>query len=176
MSAQDVILGARVARVRELTAEIARLKAENAALRAEAASLSAHFATALVAAEDLRSLPPGGKLIVVDGWNLVLGAGKVAHDRGELVEKAERHVAENMLDFVWIVFDGPGESVSRDGRVRVSYTGGTGAQRADRFICDFLRMAAYVGGLGRIEVRTHDKALVSEIGKIRKINGKVRRP
>lgn len=62
MSAQDVILGARVAHIGELKREIERLKAENAALKAEKESLGAHFDLALIAAEDLRSLAEGGKL------------------------------------------------------------------------------------------------------------------
>ena len=72
MSAQDVILGARVARLGELKAEVARLKAENARLRDENAALAHHFDLALLAAEDLRTLPPDGRLVVLDGWNLVL--------------------------------------------------------------------------------------------------------
>ena len=58
MSAQDVILGSRVAHVRELKAEIESLKAENAALRDERDSLKAHFDLALLAAMDLRDGEP----------------------------------------------------------------------------------------------------------------------
>ncbi len=57
MSAQDLILGARVAHVRELKAELAQEKAANAALRDENAALKAHFDFALLAAQDLRDLP-----------------------------------------------------------------------------------------------------------------------
>ncbi len=159
MSAQDLILGSRVAHLRELKTEIAKLKAENAALRDEQAMLASHFDLALVAAEDLRTLPTDGKLIIFDGWNFILGATKVAKNPEELIAQAKAHLATHPQDRVWIVFDGPRENVLNDGRLRISYTGGTGAQRADRFICDFLRMAKFRGDLTRIEVRTHDKDL-----------------
>ena len=159
MSAQDIILGARVAHVRELRAEVERLKAENAALREASASLRAHFDLALLAAADLRD---GGELEVWDGWNLILGSAKEARGRDELVARAQACGRR-----VWIVFDGPDEAVRRvDARVRVSYTGGTGEQRADRLICDFVRMAAFLGLADRVTVRTHDKALLAQIRRL----------
>ena len=159
MSAQDVILGARAAHVRELRAEVERLKAENAALREASASLRAHFDLALLAAADLRD---GGELEVWDGWNLILGSAKEARGRDELVARAQASGRR-----VWIVFDGPDEAVRRvDARVRVSYTGGTGEQRADRLICDFVRMAAFLGLADRVTVRTHDKALLAQIRRL----------
>ena len=166
MDAQDIILGSRVAHVRELKAEIERLRAENARLRGENAALAAHFDLALLAAEDLRSLPDGGRLVVVDGWNVILGAKKEARDRGELAAKARAHVAEHPSDMVWIVLDGPRPATSVEGRVRVTYTGGSGAHRADRFICDFVRMAALRGDASRIEVRTNDKAFLKEVKRL----------
>ena len=150
MSAQDVILGSRVEHVRELKAEIESLKAENAALRDERDSLKAHFDLALLAAMDLRD---GEPLEIWDGWNLILGAKKEAKDRADLVAQAQatgRHV--------WIVFDGPDENVHLLGaNVRVSYTGGKGEHRADKLICDFVRMAGYLGLADRVTVRTNDK-------------------
>ena len=166
MGAQDVILGARVAHLRELKAEVAALKAENSALRDENAELRAHFAEALLAAGDLKALASGGRLVVVDGWNAILGAEKEARSPAELVSQAKRHVEERPQDMVWIVFDGPRENSRVEGRVRVTYTGGAGAQRADRMICDFLRAARLSGDASRIEVRTHDKALAREAAKI----------
>ena len=159
MSAQDLILGARVAHVRELKTELARAKAENAALRDENAALKAHFDFALLAAQDLRALPADGKLELWDGWNLILGATKSARSRDELVAQAKARLAAPGAEAlrVWIVFDGPRESVVNDGRLRVSYTGGAGEHRADRFITAFVRMAAYLGLAGRVAVRTNDK-------------------
>lgn len=166
MSAQDVILGSRVAHMRELKAEIDRIKSENASLRTEIAALKAHFGQALLAAEDLRNLPDGGMLEIWDGWNLVLGAKKDAPGRGELVERARMLAAERPLDRIWIVFDGPRESATDDGRVRISYTGGAGAHRADRYIVDFVRMAAYLGLAGKVRVRTNDKKFLSQVRRL----------
>lgn len=154
MSAQDLILGARVAHVRELKTEVAKLKTELAALRAEKESLEAHFAVALIAA---RELEEAGRLELWDGWNLILGATKAAGDRAALEHQArEKLIAEPTLK-IWIVYDGPNERVRNDGRLRVSYTGGTGPHRADRFIVDFVRMAVYLGFGEKISVRTNDK-------------------
>lgn len=150
MNAQDVILGSRVAHVRELRGEVGRLTAENAALRAECDSLKAHFDKALLAAMDLRD---GEPLEIWDGWNLILGAQKEAKDRADLIAQAKATGRR-----VWIVFDGQDENVHLLGaNVRLSYTGGAGAHRADKFICDFIRMAKYLGLSDRITVRTNDK-------------------
>ncbi len=170
MNAQDVILGARVVHVRELKAEVARLKAENSRLNAENEELRTHFALALLAADDLRRLPEGGRFIIVDGWNLVLAADREAGDRDDLVRQMRAYLAEHPLDFVWIVFDGSHESSTVEGRLRVSYTGGVGPQRADRMICDFLRMARFSGDISHIDVRTHDKGLLKAVDKLKSQN------
>ncbi len=166
MGSQDLILGSRVAHLRELKTEIAKLKAENAALRDENAALASHFDLALVAAEDLRALASEGKLVIIDGWNLILGAKKEAKDPDDLIAQARAHLADHPADRAWIVFDGPRENSVNDGNLRVSYTGGTGAHRADRFICDFLRMAKFRGGLSRIEVRTNDKDFKRTVSRL----------
>ena len=165
MSAQDVIMDARVAHVRELKAEIARLRDANRALQTENAALKAHFDLALVAAQDLRELESGEKLVIFDGWNLILGSPRSAKDREDLLHQAEALVAERG-GRAWIVLDGHDERVTSRGKVRVSYTGGTGSHRADRFICDFLRMAAYLGLSDRVEVRTNDKDFIKDIKRI----------
>ncbi len=159
MGAQDVILGARVAHLRELKTELAQVKAENARLRDEQVALVEHFDCALLAASDLRALDPEGKMILVDGWNLILGAQKEAASPQDLIDQMKTHLAAHPLDKVWIIFDGPKENVYNDGRLRISYTGGTGAHRADRQICDFVRMAYYQGLATRLSVRTYDKDL-----------------
>ncbi len=166
LGSQDLILGSRVAHLRELKAELAKVKAENAALRDENAALASHFDLALVAAEDLRALPPEGKLVIIDGWNLILGARKEAKNPADLIAQANAHLREHPADRVWIIFDGPRENSTNDGKVRVSYTGGIGTQRADRFICDFLRMAKFRGDLSRIEVRTNDKDFKKTIARL----------
>ena len=71
---------------------------------------------------------------------------------------------------MWIVFDGRHESCTAEGRLRVSYTGGEGPQRADRMICDFLRMARFSGDISRIDVRTHDKGLLKAVDKLKSQN------
>ena len=166
MKAQDVILSSRVAHVRELKSEIERLKAENLELRNENTQLKGHFAMALLAAEDLRNVPEEGRFIIVDGWNAVLGATKDAENPKGLISLYKRHLEDNPSDFVWIVFDGHTENSKVEGRLRVSYTGGGGLHRADRFICDFLRMAKFSGGLSRIDVRTRDKDFIKEVNRL----------
>ena len=166
MNAQDMIEAARLVRVRELQTALTKAAAENLRLKTENEMLFAHFDLAVLAANDLAALPPDGRLVIVDGWNMILGANKVAKDRAELVAQAKAHVAEHPSDFVWIVLDGPRASSSVDGRVRVSYTGGVGAHRADKFICDFLKMARFRGDLRRVEVRTDDKDFKKEVKRI----------
>ena len=167
MSSQDIMMGARVAHVRELKSEIARLRCENARLRAESESLRAHFDEALLAAEDLRSLPPGGRLEIWDGWNLILGAKKEACDRDDLLAQARRNVdASGGALRVWIVLDGPRESSTSEGGVRVTYTGGEGSQRADRMIVDYVRMAAWLGLADRLSVRTNDKEFRRQVDRL----------
>ena len=166
MNAQDMIEAARLVRVRELQTALTKAAAENLRLKTENEMLFAHFDLAILAANDLAALPPDGRLVIVDGWNMILGANKVAKDRAELVAQAKAHVAEHPSDFVWIVLDGPRASSSVDGRVRVSYTGGVGAHRADKFICDFLKMARFRGDIRRVEVRTDDKDFKKEVKRI----------
>lgn len=157
------MIGSRVMHMRELKAEISRLKEDNSRLHDENSSLRAHLALAIAAMDDLRSLPEGGKMVLVDGWNLILGAKKDARSREELITGYCRYLEENPSDSVWIVFDGPKENVVNKGRLRVSYTGGVGPHRADRFICDYLRAAVYVGFPGRVEVKTNDRDLLKKV-------------
>ncbi len=161
-----MIEAARLTRVRELQTALTRASAENTRLREQNDMLNAHLDMAILAAGDLSSLPEGGKLVIVDGWNMILGAQKEARDRADLVAQAKAHVRENPADFVWIVLDGPRQSSRVDGRVRVTYTGGVGAHRADKFICDFLRMARLRGDISRIEVRTNDKDFRKEVRRL----------
>ena len=158
-SAQDILMDSRVAHVRELKTRIEKLTAENAALRDELTSLKAHFDMAVLAAMDLQGDEP---LEIWDGWNLVLGADRVAKSRHELYEQAKASGKR-----VWIVLDGHDENVRALGdKVRISYTGGTGEHRADKFICDFVRMAKYLGLADKVTVRTSDKDFLSQVRHI----------
>lgn len=168
MGSQDIMIASRLHHVRELRAQAAALKADNVRLKDRLAALEAHFDMALLAAEDLRSLAPGGKMLVVDGWNLILGAAREAVSRKEIVEKARSRVESGEYAKAWVVFDGERESVSYTGEVRVSYTGGEGAQRADRFICDYLRMAKYLGLADSVDVWTKDKDFLKTVARIKK--------
>lgn len=170
MTAQDVILGARVQHVRELKTQVTELKSENDRLRRENEELRSHFDLALTAALDLDALPEGGSLVLVDGWNFILGANRTAKDPAQLRTHVEKYLAENPNDAAWIIFDGPHETTTDVPRLRVSYTGGTGAQRADRFICDFVRMASFRGLAKRIIVKTRDKTLRREVEKLQARN------
>ena len=159
MSAQDIIMGSRVAHVRELKSEIEKLKAENAALCNERDSLKAHFNLALLAAMDLKA---GEPLEIWDGWNLILGAKKEARDRADLIARAQASGRR-----IWIVFDGHDENVRLIGaNVRVSYTGGAGEHRADKFIVDFVRMAKYLGLADKVSVRTNDKDFLKTVQRL----------
>lgn len=163
MTTQDILMGSRVAHVRELKTEIAKLRDDNAALRDELAALKAHFDLALLAAEDLRAAT---RLEIWDGWNLILGAKKEAKDRADLLAQAEARSGNGVK--VWIVYDGKDENVSSRGDVRVSYTGGSGPHRADKFICDYLRMAKYLGLADRVIVRTNDKDFAKTVARLQK--------
>ena len=80
---------------------------------------------------------------------------------------ARRHLADHPCDLVWIVYDGPRENTVVEPRLRISYTGGTGPHRADRFICDFLRMARFAGTIDRIDVKTCDRDFLSEVRRLK---------
>jgi rRNA-processing protein FCF1 len=64
----------------------------------------------------------------------------------------------------WIVFDGKDANSYRAGVYRVTYTGGTGAHRADRMIIDYVNAAKVLGlDVSRIVVETADKGLSKRI-------------
>ena len=165
-ASQQIMLSSRLTHIRELKTALAQAHAERDALKAELNSLSSHFDLALLAADDLRHLPPNGRFIILDGWNLILSAEKSAASAADLIAQARAHLATHPDDFIWIVFDGNEENSSQEDRLRISYTGGTGLHRADRFICDFVRMASFRGNSSRIEVRTHDKDFARTISRL----------
>lgn len=163
MTTQDILIGSHATHVRELQTANAKLREENARLRDEATALRAHFDLALLAAEDLKDCE---RLEIWDGWNLLLGAKKEARDRADLLAQAEARVGNGVR--VWIVFDGKDENVSAKGGVRVSYTGGSGLHRADKFICDYLRMAKYLGLAGKVSVRTNDRDFAKTVARLQR--------
>lgn len=172
MTTNEIFCASRLVRVRELQAENARLREKLAASRAELESLRSHFDLALTAALDERELPEGGRLVIVDGWNLLLGSGSVLsvaerrlspqEKRVALLELVRQWLGEHPLDFMWVVFDGDRAESSREGRLRFSFTGGTGRHRADRMICDYLRMRRVTGGAREVVVATDDRDFARE--------------
>ncbi len=166
MTANDIFQDSRVVRVRELKAENARLNEELARTRAERDGLRSHFALALAAALDAARIPAGGRLAIIDGWNALLGSASILtpeERRADPPAKRDRlcAIARSWLDahprdIAWIVFDGARADGHVDGRLRVSFTGGTGAHRADRMICDYLRMCRLSGAAHEVRVFTED--------------------
>ena len=161
MNAQEIIRSSQLTHVRELQTALTKAAAENAALRDELDSLKAHFDMALLAAMALKG---GESLEIWDGWHLILGAKKEAKDRADLIAQAKASGKR-----VWIVLDGHDENVKLDGNVRISYTGGAGEHRADKFIIDFVRMAAYLGFADKVSVRTNDKDFRKAIARLMEV-------
>lgn len=179
-------------RLRELKDEVTRLKEENSRLRTESASLKAHFALALLAAQDFATLPQGARFYIIDGWNLVLGDSRRSgggalgyppsplgdalvswldrreRDSKSLIAATQEFLSSSPQDFVWIIFDGPHDNSRLDARLRISYTGGSGSQRADRLIVDFIRMARLSGISAPISLITRDKDLLASTKKLLK--------
>ena len=153
-------------RIRALRDEVARLKGELACVREERDSLRQHFALALLAAQDAERLGPNGMLLIVDGWNAILGSENIGGQRDRLTQLAREWLAAHPADRAWIVFDGPDANGFAEDRLRVSYTGGTGAHRADRLVCDYLRMRKYAGANGNVSVVTNDKDFRKEAERL----------
>ena len=145
MTANDVIRDSRVEHVRELKAEISRLKEQLSAANNELGEWRAHLAS------DAARVPNGGRIVIVDGCNLLFN--EFRRDKSALLAAACAIDA----GFVWVVFDGPRENAQCDGRMRVSYTGGTGTQRADRLVTDYVRMLRRSGDRHEVVVVTGDR-------------------
>jgi hypothetical protein len=167
MGSQDIMMASRLYHMRDLKAEIAKLKAENSSLSEKLSTLEAHFDMALLAAEDLRSLKEGEKMLVVDGWNLILGSKREASSREELCQAVQSRIDSGEYKKAWVVFDGPKENVKVSGSLRLSYTGGDGEHRADKFICDYIRMAKYLAIDSRVDVWTNDKDFLKTVDRIK---------
>ena len=176
MTANDIVADARVAQVRELKAELADARERLAKAENERNLIASHCAAGIAAIHDFEQLGGDGELKIIDGWNAILRMKNVAKmtsgeisslksgylaslgisapGEGEASPRAEEPVR------TWIVFDGNTANSYRSGPYRVTYTGGTGAHRADRMIVDFLNAARILGlDVSRITVETADKKL-----------------
>lgn len=178
MTANDIIGDARVARVRELRAELTATKARLQEIESERDALLAHFDLALVALRDFEQIGPTGRLRIIDGWNTLLRGRNVSKLASEDISRLKTAYLAN-LGIVpkgtdphspppplthWIVFDGAEENTYRSGPYRITYTGGTGAHRADRLILDYVHAAQRLGlDTSRITVETADKALANKL-------------
>ena len=166
MTAQQIMQDSHMTRMRALKDEIARLKGELARTCEERDSLRQHFALALLAAQDAERIGPGGTLLIIDGWNAILGSENIGGQRDRLAQLAREWLDAHPSDRAWIVFDGHEANGSSEERLRVSYTGGTGAHRADRLVCDYLRMRRYAGASGNVTVVTNDKDFRKEAERL----------
>jgi hypothetical protein len=184
MNVRGIVEDSRVAHIRELKAELADVKARLVRAEGERDSLSAHFALALAALRDFEQIGEGGTLRIIDGWNAILRSRNVAKLTGEQISALK---AEYLAGFgitppdgggrdgdgreceptpltTWIIFDGAEENSYRSGPYRVTYTGGTGPQRADHMILDYVHAAKILGmDVSRIMVETADKALAKKL-------------
>ena len=182
MKSNDIIADARVMRLKELKLSLADVKARLAKMEAERDVLSAHFSLGLAALRDFERLPEGAVLRIVDGWNAILrfrNVSKLSADDISRLKKeylaglgvtppsdADDSVHPESLPPVatWIIFDGKVANSYRCGEYRVTYTGGTGAHRADRMILDFVNAARILGlDVSRITVETSDRDLARSI-------------
>ena len=72
MNVRGIVEDSRVARIRELKAELADAKARLVQAESDRDSLVAHFALALAALRDFEQIGEGGALRIIDGWNAIL--------------------------------------------------------------------------------------------------------
>ena len=178
MKSNDIIADARMLHLRELKTALADVKARLLKAESERDLLAAHFSLGLVALRDFEHLASGAEFRIVDGWNAVLrlkNVSKLSSDGVSNLKKAyleelginppssaDAHAETADLPPVttWIVFDGKVANSYRSGPYRITYTGGTGAHRADRMILDFVNAARILGlDVSRITVETADKDL-----------------
>ena len=173
MKSNDIFADARVMQVRELKAALAETKARLAKAESERDLLAAHFSLAMAALHDFESLAAGVDLRIIDGWNTILRMKNVSKLSSENISDLKKSYLTGLgisepapegadLPPVssWIVFDGKDANSYRAGAYRVTYTGGTGAHRADRMIIDYVNVAKVLGlDVSRIVVETADKDL-----------------
>ena len=177
MKSNDIFADARVMQVRELKAALSEAKARLAQAEAERNLLVAHFPLGMAALHDFESLATGVDLRIIDGWNAILRMKNVSKLSSENISDLKKSYLTGLgisepapegadLPPVssWIVFDGKDANSYRAGAYRVTYTGGTGAHRADRMIIDYVNVAKVLGlDVSRIVVETADKDLSKRI-------------
>ena len=173
MKSNDIFADARVMQVRELKAALSEAKARLAQAEAERDLLVAHFPLGMAALHDFESLASGAELRIIDGWNAILRMKNVSKLSAEKISELKKEYlaklgilepAAESTDLppvsTWIIFDGKDANSYRTGAYRVTYTGGTGAHRADRMIIDYVNAAKVLGlDVSRIAVETADKDL-----------------
>ena len=173
MKSNDIFADARVMQVRELKVALAEAKARLAQAEAERDLLVAHFPLGMAALHDFESLAAGAELRIIDGWNAILRMKNVSKLSSENISDLKKSYLTGLgisepapegadLPPVssWIVFDGKDANSYRAGAYRVTYTGGTGAHRADRMIIDYVNVAKVLGlDVSRVVVETADKDL-----------------
>ena len=173
MKPNDIFADARVMQVRELKAALAETKARLAKAESERDLLAAHFPLGMAALHDFESLAAESELRIIDGWNAILRMKNVSKLSSENISDLKKSYLTGLgisepapegadLPPVssWIVFDGKDANSYRAGAYRVTYTGGTGAHRADRMIIDYVNVAKVLGlDVSRIVVETADKDL-----------------
>lgn len=177
MKPNDIFADARVMQVRELKAALAETKARLAKAESERDLLAAHFPLGMAALHDFESLAAESELRIIDGWNAILRMKNVSKLSSENISDLKKSYLTGLgisepapegadLPPVssWIVFDGKDANSYRAGAYRVTYTGGTGAHRADRMIIDYVNVAKVLGlDVSRIVVETADKDLSKRI-------------
>lgn len=177
MNSNDIFADARVMQVRELKAALAEAKARLAKAEAERDMFAAHFPLCMAAIHDFESLAAGGELHIIDGWNAILRMKNVSKLSSESISELKKEYLAGLevlepapagMDLppvsTWIIFDGKVANSYRTGAYRVTYTGGTGAHRADRMIIDYVNVAKVLGlDVSRIVVETADKDLSKRI-------------
>lgn len=166
MTANEIFAGQHLTHVRELKTEVAHLNEELLRTRTELETLRSHFALALAAMRDADRLPAGGRLAIIDGWNALLGSASIltpeerhaepATKRARLCAIVQTWLEAHPLNAAWVVFDGSRADGHVDGRLRVTFTGGTGPHRADHMVCDYLRMRRLSGAAHDVMVFTED--------------------
>ena len=189
MKSNEIVVDARVSLVRNLKSELAESKKRLAEVEAERDVLLAHFSLGLAALFDFAQLPSEAPFRIIDGWNAILHSRAVSKLTSEDISrlKAEYLAARGIVApsadtppsgscgevpampplSVWIVFDGTQANSYRSGAYRVTYTGGTGAHRADRMIIDYIHAAKLLGlDVSRITVETVDKAFAKKIADL----------
>lgn len=173
MKPNDIFADARVMQVRELKAALAETKARLAKAESERDLLAAHFPLGMAALHDFESLAAESELRIIDGWNAILRMKNVSKLSSENISDLKKSYLTGLgisepapegadLPPVssWIVFDGKDANSYRVGAYRVTYTGGTGAHRADRMIIDYVNVAKVLGlDVSRVVVETADKDL-----------------